>query len=405
MACVINRLSARTVATLKDPGRHSDGGGLYLVVDKSGAKRWAFLFRWEGKLKEMGLGGIRSVPLAKARERAAAAREQVADGVNPIAARREQAADTVTFGAFTDAYLDDMEGQWRNEKHRKQWRTTLTEYASPLKDMPVAAVSTNDIHAVLKPIWISKAETASRVRGRIERVLDAAKAKGLRTGDNPARWQGHLAQLLPQRQKLSRGHHTALPYPDVPAFVERLRDRPAISARALEFAILTAARSGETLGARWDEVDLEKRLWTVRAERIKAGREHRVPLSEAAMQLLQTLADLRTGDLVFPGQKQGRPLSGMAMEMILRRMQVKVTVHGFRSSFGDWVGDKTDFSREVAEAALAHSVGDATEQAYRRGDAVERRRKLMDAWAQFCVLSPSTQAAAAPASEDGPPSA
>ena len=389
MAREINRLSARTVATMKDPGRHSDGGGLYLVVDKGGAKRWAYLFRWEGKLKEMGLGGVTSVPLAKARERAAAAREQVADRINPITARREAAPGAVTFGAFTDALLDEIEGQWRNEKHRAQWRMTLTEYAAPLRGMAVTAVSTDDVLAVLRPIWTKKAETASRMRARIERVLDAARAKGLRSGENPARWRGHLDQLLPKRQKLARGHHTALPYPDLPAFLVRLRARPAISARALEFVILTAARSGETLGARWDEIDLDQRLWTVPAERMKAGRPHRVPLSTAAMQVLEPLAELRDGDLVFPGQRQGRPLSVMAMEMILRRMEVAVTVHGFRSSFRDWAGEETDFAREIAEAALAHVVGDATERAYRRGDALERRRKLMEAWAAYCEAAPT----------------
>ena len=400
MAREINRLSARTVATLKEPGRHSDGGGLYLVVDKSGAKRWAYLFRWEGKLKEMGLGGVISVPLAKARERAATAREQVADGVNPIAARRRKSADGVLFGVFAEELLSSLDSQWRNDKHRKQWRTSLQRHAPEIWSGPIASISTDDLLRALQPIWTSKAETASRVRARIERILDAATTKNLRAGDNPARWRGHLERLLPRPRKLARGHHTALPYPDLPAFLMRLRARTAISARALEFAILTAARSGETLGARWTEVDLTQRLWTVPAERMKAGRPHRVPLSTAAMQVLEPLAELRDGELVFPGQRQGRPLSVMAMEMILRRMEVAVTVHGFRSSFRDWAGEETDFAREIAEAALAHVVGDATERAYRRGDALERRRKLMDAWAAFCGPSVASDTAAEPASED-----
>ncbi len=389
MAHEINKLTARTVTTLKEPGRHSDGGGLYLVVDRSGAKRWAFLFRWNGKLKEMGLGGLRGVSLAKARERATAAREQVADGINPIHARHMNQSDAVTFGAFARTLLDEIEVQWRNDKHRKQWRTTLTTYGAPLAEKPVENITTDDVLAILRPIWTTKAETATRVRARIERVLEAARAKGLFTGENPARWRGHLDRLLPRRQKLTRGHHAALAYPEVPAFLIRLRQRPAMAAKALEFTILTAARSGETLKATWSEIDAERKLWTVPANRMKAGREHRVPLSEAALQLLIPLREHKESELVFPGQKRGQPLSVMAMEMMLRRMEVAVTVHGFRSSFRDWVGEETDFAREIAEAALAHVVGDATERAYRRGDALERRRKLMDAWATFCVSSPT----------------
>lgn len=385
MAHEINKLSARTVVTLKEAGRHSDGGGLYLVVDKSGAKRWTFLFKWEGKPKEMGLGGLKGVSLAKARERATAAREQVADGVNPITARRTLQPDAVTFGAFAIMLLDEIENQWRNEKHRKQWRTTLMTYAASISETPVENITTDDILAVLRPIWTSKPETAARVRARIERVLDAARAKGLLAGENPARWRGHLDRLLPQRRKLSRGHHAALPYCEIPAFMRRLSQRSAMAARALEFTILTAARSGETLRATWAEIDTERKLWTLPADRMKAGREHRVPLSQQALKLLNPLRELSDGELVFPGQKSGQPLSVMAMEMMLRRMEVEVTVHGFRSSFRDWVGEETEVAREVAEAALAHSVGDATERAYRRGDALERRRKLMDAWATFCA--------------------
>ena len=390
MAREINKLSARSVATLKEPGRHSDGSGLYLVVDKSGAKRWVFIFRWSGKLKEMGLGGVVYVSLAKARDRASAAREQVADGIDPIAARRQEGVEGTLFSTFATGLLDSLEGQWRNEKHRKQWRTSLQTHAPAIWEMSVSGITTDDVLSALRPIWTDKAETASRVRGRIERILDAATAKGLRSGDNPARWRGHLERLLPRRRKLTRGHHAALPYEKAPAFIERLRGRPALAARALEFTILTAARSGETLNATWSEIDLQRRVWTVPADRMKAGREHRVPLSEAAMALLQPLLELRDGDLIFPGQKRGRPLSVMAMEMVLRRMETPVTVHGFRSSFRDWAGEETDFAREIAEAALAHVVGDATERAYRRGDALERRRKLMEAWAAFCLPTPAT---------------
>jgi integrase len=261
---------------------------------------------------------------------------------------------------------------------------TLTKYAAPLRDKPIAAVHTDDVLSVLAPIWQTKNETASRLRGRIERVLDAARAKGLRSGENPARWRGHLDHLLPRRQRLSRGHHAALPYPDVPAFVAGLREREAIAALALEFLILNASRLGEVLGAKWNEIDLEAKVWTIPPERMKAGREHRVPLTKRGLEILATAEKLRTSDYVFPGQRRGRPLSPMSMEMLRRRMKVDVTVHGFRSSFRDWAGECTSFPREIAEAALAHIIGDETERAYRRGDALEKRRKLMAAWAAFC---------------------
>lgn len=382
MAQQINRLSARSVQTITTPGRHADGGGLYLVVDKSGARRWVYLYREKGRLREMGLGGVLAVPLARARKLAANAREIRAGGQSPIEARRRVRPDQ-TFGAVADEFLATKAVEFRNDKHLAQWTMTLTEYAAQLRPKPVQEITTEDVLAVLKPHWTERPETASRLRGRIERVLDAAKAKGLRSGENPARWRGHLDHLLPARQKLTRGHHAALPFADVPAFVARLRSRSSMAGLALEFAILTAARSGEVLGALWSELDLDQRVWTVPAYRMKAGREHRVPLADRAAEILAALSGARTGELVFPGQKPGRPLSPMAMEMLLRRMQVEVTVHGFRSSFRDWVGERTDFAREVAEAALAHSVGDATERAYRRGDALEKRRELMNEWGRY----------------------
>jgi integrase len=263
---------------------------------------------------------------------------------------------------------------------------TLTVYAAPLRSKPVDKVETSDVLAVLKPIWLEKPETASRLRGRIERVLNAAKAKGYRTGENPAAWRGHLENLLPRQSKLSRGHHAALPYADVPDFVAKLREREAVAALALEFAILTATRSGEVLNARWDEIDLEAKTWTIPAERMKAAREHRVPLSDPALSILVKLSASRVSEFVFPGQRPNQPLSVMAMEMVLRRMGVAdaVTVHGFRSSFRDWAGNETSFPRELAEHALAHVIGDKAEQAYRRGDALEKRRALMAAWSAHC---------------------
>ncbi|WP_075213901.1 tyrosine-type recombinase/integrase [Mongoliimonas terrestris] len=387
MARAIKKLTARSVATITVPGRHSDGGGLYLVVDKSGAKRWVFLFRRDGKLREMGLGGLHSVPLAKARELAEEARATLHAGKNPIEARRENARRVPTFGDVADAYLKAMEPQFRNVKHIAQWHMTLKVYAAPLRPKLVSDITTDDVLSVLKPIWSTKAETASRLRGRIERVLDAAKAQGYRSGENPAAWRGHLANLLPKRHRLTRGHHAAMPFREVPAFVVRLRERDGVAALALEFTILTAARSGETREAIWKEFDLKASLWTIPGERMKAGREHRVPLTPRALSILKQLADLGSvpDHYVFPGSKPGRPLSVMALDMVLRRMHVDVTVHGFRSAFRDWCGEETVFAREVAEAALAHVVGDQTERAYRRGDALQKRRELMQAWSNYLL--------------------
>jgi integrase len=274
---------------------------------------------------------------------------------------------------------------FRNEKHKAQWKSTLATYAAPLSNKPVDTITTDDVLAILKPIWTIKPETASRLRGRIEKVLDAAKAKGFREGENPAHWRGHLDHLLSRPSKLTRGHHAAMPYDEVAAFVADLRGREASAALALELCILTAARSGEILGMRWDEIDLNKKIWTVPAHRMKAGREHRVPLSERATTILIALSEGRSGDYVFPGQRRDKPLSNMAMEMMLRRMKVEnATVHGFRSSFRDWCGNETGYPRELIETALAHVIGDKAEQAYRRSDALEKRRNLMEAWADYC---------------------
>ena len=262
---------------------------------------------------------------------------------------------------------------------------TLTEYCVAIQSRKVSTIGTDDVLKVLNPIWTKKAETASRLRGRIERVLDFAKARGWRTGENPALWRGHLKNVLPVRQKLTRGHHAAMPYNQVPAFLEDLRGHQAMAARALEFLILTAARSGEVYEAKWVEIDLEAAVWTVPANRMKAGREHRVPLTDAALAILKPLNEAKQSDYIFPGYKSGRPLSIMAMTMLMRRMKLgHLTVHGFRSAFRDWAGDATAFPRELAEAALAHVVGDMTERAYRRSDALEKRRELMNAWDNFC---------------------
>ena len=378
-----SKLTARKVETAK-PGKYSDGGNLYLVVSETGSSKWVLRFTWRGRAKEMGLGSAASVPLADAREKAASARRKIAQGLNPIDERKRDGG-IPTFGEMADEVLVSLSTGFRNEKHKAQWKSTLQTYAGPLRAKPVDIIATDDVLAVLKPIWSAKAETASRVRGRIEKVLDAAKAKGFREGENPARWRGHLDHLLPRPSKLARGHHLAMPYEEVAAFIAKLRGREAASALALELCILTAARSGEILGMRWSEVDLEKKIWVVPAARMKAGREHRVPLASRVVAILRQLEKVSTGEYVFPGQARGKPLSNMAMEMVLRRMKIEdATVHGFRSSFRDWAGNVSNFPREVTETALAHVIGDKAEQAYRRGDALEKRRKLMEAWAAYC---------------------
>ena len=394
MAQAVKKLSARAVATVTEPGRHSDGEGLYLNVTPAGARSWLFMWKKAGKRREMGIGSAGSVSLARAREIASECRAQVAAGIDPIEAR-DAAAEIKprkpTFGEIADKFLATKESEWRNPKHRAQWRMTLETYAAPLWSRPVDEIDTEAVLSVLTPLWQTKAETASRLRGRIENVLDAARAKGHIPSNeaNPARLRGHLAHLLPKRAKLTRGHHAAMAYDDVPAFIARLREREALAAMALEFCILTAARSGEVYGARWSEIDMAAKVWTVPAERMKAAREHRIPLSDRALAILEKLSQARTSELVFPGQRVGKSLSATAMEMLLRRMdQDAVTVHGFRSAFRDWAGNETHFPREVAEAALAHVVGDKAEQAYRRGDALEKRRDIMQAWANHCAPAP-----------------
>jgi integrase len=389
MAQAVKKLSARAVATITAPGRHSDGEGLYLNVTPAGARSWLFMWKKDGKRREMGLGSAGSVSLARAREIAGECRAQVAAGIDPIEAR-DAAAETKrekpTFGAIADVLIAAKESEWRNEKHRAQWRASLTEFAAPLRSRPVDEIDTAAVLAVLTPLWQTKPETASRVRGRIEAVLDAAKAQGHRSGENPAAWRGHLAHLLPKRGKLARGHHAAMAYRDVPAFVAKLRECDVIAAMALEFCILTATRSGEVYGARWSEIDMAAKVWIVPAERMKAAREHRVPLCDRALTIIERLFEARTGEFVFPSPRGQRPLSHVAMAKVMRRLEIEqATVHGFRSAFRDWAGNETHFPREVAEAALAHVVGDKAEQAYRRSDALEKRRDLMQAWANHCA--------------------
>lgn len=393
MANGFHRLTTRTVETATKPGRYADGGGLYLKVRPGGSKQWVFLYaRMEGKKRlqtEVGLGGagMGGLTLKQARDAAEALRRARAEDKDPKAELRAATLRmTPTFGAFADEYIEAHAPKFRNAKHLAQWRMTLGEtYCGKIRSKPVDEIDTEAILSVLQPIWTKVPETAARLRGRIENVLDAAKARGFRTGENPAAWRGHLKTLLPARQRLTRGHHAALPYDDVPAFLTALRAREGLAALALEFCILTACRSGEVLGAQWEEFDLEKKIWTVPAARMKAGHAHRVPLSPRALEILRAIPRLEGNPHVFAGHKAGKPLSSMAMEMQLRRMKRDdITVHGFRSSFRDWASEQTAFPHETCEHALAHRISDKAEAAYRRGDQFEKRRQLMEAWASWC---------------------
>lgn len=402
-------LTAAKVKTAA-PGRYGDGNGLYLFVRSAEARFWVFRYTRAGRMREMGLGRAgaddAAVPLAEARSKAADLHKLVHAGVDPLDQRgadaakaaaeaQEAAVRAITFRTVAERYLEAHDKSWRNSKHRQQWRNTLDTYAHPhFGDLAVGAVGTEHVLAALEPIWRTKPETATRVRGRIESILDYATARDWRHGENPARWRGHLANLLPARGKVAPvEHHAALAWTQIGTFLPLLRAQAGASARALEFAVLTAARSGEVLDARWGEIDLEAKVWTVPAARMKAGREHRVPLSAPALVVLRAVAELRRVDspdaFVFPGGQPDRPLSNMAMTMVLRRMKRgDLTVHGFRSCFRDWVGEATGTPREVAEAALAHAIADKTEAAYARGDLFAKRRRLMDDWAKFCALPP-----------------
>jgi integrase len=396
----LHRLSARAALTETKPGRHADGGNLYLSINPKGGRRWTFLYRERGtsRLREMGLGPAAGpkkggLCLADARRKAEEARRLLYNGTDPIVAKRA-AAPIKTFGEFADELVKSLKSGFKSEIHAKQWETTLKVDAATLRPIQLKDVTTEDVLRVLKPIWETKHETASRLRGRIERVMDAAKAKGLRTGDNPARWRGNLKELLPNRKKSERAHHTAVPHEEVPQLIADLRQRRSVSALALEFTILTAARTGEVLGATWAEIDLERRLWIIPAGRMKAAREHIVPLSDRTIEIIGSLlipgAKPRPSDRLFPSARRGVPLSNMAMlEMLRGTLGKNATVHGFRSSFRDWCGDETSFPRDVIEFALAHGINDKTEEAYRRKTAIEKRRKLMEAWAAYCA-SPKT---------------
>jgi len=412
-----------TVVTIKAllakglPARHADGGNLYLAVTGKGAAKWTFRYMVNGKAREMGLGacdpeGRNGRAVAQARSQAEAARKVLREGSDPLdqraaqaRAKAEAAARAQTFKDVALIHISAHGEGWRNAKHKAQWGSTLEAYAFPtLGSMSVADIGTEDVLRVLRqpytvggnkvPLWNARPETATRLRGRIEAVLAYAAARGWRAGDNPARWKGHLSAMLPARAKVAKvKHHAALPWQELGAFMVRLRGLNATAARALEYTVLTGCRTGEVLGARWSEVDIDAAVWTVPAERMKAGREHRIPLSTGALAVLRGLLPLRPKDAdgyVFPGQKRGKPLSSMAMLMLLRRMdRSDLTAHGFRSTFRDWTEEATSTPHAVAEAALAHTIGDKVEAAYRRGDLFQKRAALMEEWSDYCAKAPA----------------
>jgi integrase len=409
----VNRLSQAAVNNAPK-GMHADGGGLYLHVsapsraelerdhDAKGAKSWIFRYMRDGRAREMGLGSVHTIGLKAARERAGDRRRELLDGIDPLQVRQTkrhhaalEAAKEITFAECAKRYIAAHQTGWKSPKSLDAWQGTLRDYANPVfGNLPVQAVDTALVVKAIEPIWAEKSETATRVRGRIESILDYATAREWRQGENPARWRGHLDKLLPKKAKVRAvEHHPALPFAETPGFMESLRQENASAAGALEFAILTAARTGEVTGARWNEIDRNAKLWTIPGARMKGAREHRVPLSDAALAILDRLAEDRQGEFIFAGGRAGCPLSNMAMLVLLRRMKRDdLTVHGLRSTFRDWAAERTSFQNEVIEMALAHAIGDKVEAAYRRGDLFDKRRRLMDAWAAYCDTKPATVA-------------
>jgi len=374
-----------------------DGDGLYLQVSKSGSKSWIYRYQLNGRRREMGLGSVSDVPAKDARRRAAEARAMVLDKIDPVEHRKQQvseafelaeknAAGAFTFKKMALAYIEANRAGWKNAKHASQWENTLATYAYPVMgDTPVGEIDTALVLEVLTPIWHGKTETAKRLRGRIEQVLSYAKVKGKRQGENPAAWRGHLDNVLPQPGKIApHKHHPALPYDEMSAFLGKLRSHEGVSVLCLEFVILTACRSGEALKATWAEIDMEKGTFVIPSFRMKAGKEHRVPLSDAALAVLEKAKAQRQGDYVFPGVRSGKPMSDMSLTMLLRRIHPGITTHGFRSSFRDWAAESTHYPGEMAEMALAHVVGNKVEAAYRRGDMFAKRQQMMADWAAWC---------------------
>ena len=401
MARKVHKLTVLEVKSKTEPGRYSDGDGLYLYVSKHGGKSWVFRYRdrTTAKLRDKGLGSVRSMTLEQARASAGLARNALANGTDPIEQKREEVRQrakpaALTFGECADRYIETHRVGWSNAKHAAQWRSTLQTCARALLSVPVSSVDTDGVMSALLPIWITKTETASRVRQRIEAVLDWATASKFRAGDNPARLRGHLDNLLPNASKVKRVKpRPALPYSEISRFMAELRGIGTLAAKALELQILTAARPGEIVGARWSEIDLGTAIWTIPAERMKSGRPHRVPLSAAAVTLLAALP--RMSEYVFPGGQKNHALTTAAPLKLLRTIRPGIVPHGFRSTFRDWCADCTAYPREVAEESLAHVLKDKTEAAYRRTDLLTRRARLMSEWAQFCEAVPIESAAVA----------
>ena len=400
MAGGIEKLTALKVARLSKPGRYADGKGLYLQITKALVKSWIFRYERDGKERYMGLGATHTVGLAEAREQARDARVCLAGGKDPLGVRnalvvanKVEQLSNLDFDRCAADYIKSHKEAWKNEKHQKQWETSLSTYVSPhIGKLHVRRIDTPLVLKVLQPIWKTKTETASRIRERMERVLSWAAKQGYREGENPARWHGHLEELLPKPAKLKKvRHHPALPYRETGAFFDGLRLQKGIGARALELTVLTACRTGEVLGAQWTEIDFKARVWVVPPERMKNGKEHRIPLVDAALDILKKLRGLHPV-LVFPGAREDKMLSSMSMLTVLRRMnRADLTVHGFRSTFRDWAAEMTQYPKELAELSLAHTVGNAVENAYRRSDLFERRRALMQDWAAWCaVVQPDT---------------
>lgn len=391
MARSRHKLTATQARSAIEPGRYSDGGGLYLNITSSGSKSWTYMWSRQKRRREMGLGSYSDVTLAKARELAEAARQCVLDGGDPILERRKTSEPI--FVDCVNTFLEAKEAGWKNAKHRYQWRSTLMTYAKPLHNRRVSQITTPDVLDILQPIWLSKHETASRLRGRIEAVLDYAKAMGWRDGENPAIWRGNLKSLLPAYKKAEHVEHLpAMEIDELPIFMAALRARDAISARLLEFIILTCARSGEARGAKIDEFDFKRAVWTIPGIRMKMGKPHTVPLSDRALEIATTFADMPLGDYLFTNPRGRKEFSVNATMALLRRMgRDDVTTHGFRSTFRDWAGDRTHAQRETIEAALAHGLKDKVEAAYRRSTAIEKRRILMQSWADYCSGSHSAK--------------
>lgn len=387
----------KVLKLLKHPGRHGDGDGLYLQVMSPGRGSWLLRYERMGRERTMGLGATVDFTLAEARSRARAARQLLADGIDPLDARRAErdrqaleAARAMTFKQCAEAYFAAHADGWSNVKWRSQFTNTLRDYAYPIiGSVSVAAIDEALVLKVLTPIWKDKTPTARRVRNRIAAVLDYASAAGFRTGTNPARWEGHLEHLLAAPDKIARvQHHAALPYAEIAPFIARLREEAGVPARALEFLILTAARTGEVVGATWDEIDFETKTWTIAAARMKASKEHRVPLSARAVELLRALPREVNNDNVFIGVRAGKAIGDIMMARCLKQLRPDATVHGFRSTFSTWAHETTAFPSHVIELSLAHTVGTAVERAYRRSDMFDKRRKLMEAWARYCTTSP-----------------